>query len=259
MDHFIDEMRTQFQATSTGNAIPQSLLFQQTRLMEKQVQVLESNQKSMNDVINNVLNANATGPGSQANMRQQIFHENRTMLLQMMAPMAQQLNEMKVLYENSKATSSDVGAKIDELKKVLAMQGDMYMRPQGGSMYGGSMNNNMDMMDPNIVKKGIEDIKEQMREMQKEAYMIENNMEKRYQAISQKNQQQRYLPQSLTEEFDTFQQQIREKTLHDQIQMPSGINHTRQVITEKLGGPFDYTQFSEDLRGIMVEKEILDR
>jgi hypothetical protein len=67
---------------------------------------------------------------------------------------------MKVLYENSKATSSDVGAKIDELKKVLAMQGDMYMRPQGGSMYGGSMNNNMDMMDPNIVKKGIEDIKE---------------------------------------------------------------------------------------------------
>jgi hypothetical protein len=49
--------------------------------MEKQVQVLESNQKSMNDVINNVLNSNATGPGSQANLRQQIFHENRTMLL----------------------------------------------------------------------------------------------------------------------------------------------------------------------------------
>jgi hypothetical protein len=41
--------------------------------------------------------------------------------------------------------------------------------------------------------------------------------------------------------------------------MPSGVNHTRQVITEKLGGPFDYTQFQEDLRGIMVEKEILDR
>ena len=64
----------------------------------------------------------------------------------------------------------------------------------------------MDLMDPNIVKKGIEDIKEQMRDMQKEALMIENDMEKRYHAISQKNQQQRYLPQSLTEEFDSFQQ-----------------------------------------------------
>ena len=41
--------------------------------------------------------------------------------------------------------------------------------------------------------------------------------------------------------------------------MPSGVNRTRQVIIEKLGGPFDYTQFQEDLRGIMVEKEILDR
>jgi hypothetical protein len=35
---------------------------------------------------------------------------------------------MKVLYENSKSTSSDIGGKIDELKKVLAMQGDFYSR-----------------------------------------------------------------------------------------------------------------------------------
>lgn len=46
------------------------------------------------------------------------------MLLQMLAPMNQQLNEMKLLYENSRATSGDIGDKIDELKKVLAMQGD---------------------------------------------------------------------------------------------------------------------------------------
>jgi hypothetical protein len=82
----------------------------------------------MTEVINNVLNQGATGPGSAQNIRQQIFHENRTMLLQMLAPMNQQLNEMKLLYENSKATSNDIGGKIDELKKVLSMQGDFYMR-----------------------------------------------------------------------------------------------------------------------------------
>jgi hypothetical protein len=43
----------------------------------------------MTDVINNVLNQNATGPGSGANLRQQIFHENRAMMLQMMAPLNQ--------------------------------------------------------------------------------------------------------------------------------------------------------------------------
>ena len=51
------------------------------------------------------------------------------MMLQMMAPMTQQLNDMKILYENSKAASSDIGGKIDELKRVLAMQSDLFSRP----------------------------------------------------------------------------------------------------------------------------------
>ena len=42
------------------------------------------------------------------------------MLLEMMAPLSQQLNEMKMLYESTKACSSDVGGKIDELKRVIA-------------------------------------------------------------------------------------------------------------------------------------------
>jgi hypothetical protein len=41
MDTFLDEMRNQFMQTGQANVIPQSLLYQQTRLMEKQVQVLE--------------------------------------------------------------------------------------------------------------------------------------------------------------------------------------------------------------------------
>ena len=37
-----------------------------------------------------------------------------------------------------------------------------------------------DMTDPNLVKRGIEDIKEHMKDMQREAIMIENDMEKRF-------------------------------------------------------------------------------
>ena len=62
----------------------------------------------------------------------------------------------------------------------------------------------MDLMDPKIVKKGIEDIKGQMREMQKEAVNIETDLERRFHAMQTKTQQQRYLPQSLTEEFDQY-------------------------------------------------------
>jgi len=43
-------------------------------------------------------------------------------MLEMMAPFNQQLNEMKLLYENTKTYSSDIGTKIDELKKIIALQ-----------------------------------------------------------------------------------------------------------------------------------------
>jgi hypothetical protein len=140
------------------------------------------------------------------------------MMLQMMAPLNQQLNEMKLLYENSKATSGDIGGKIDELKRVLAMQGEMYLRGGNTGMqqsHGNSLFQQNDLMDPNIVKKGIEEIREQMKDMQREAHLIESDMEKRFQAMTMKTQQQRHLPSSITEEFDTFHQQIREKSLYD--------------------------------------------
>ena len=41
-------------------------------------------------------------------------------MLEMMAPMNQQMNEMKLLYENTKATSSGMEEKIDQLKKVMS-------------------------------------------------------------------------------------------------------------------------------------------
>ena len=36
-------------------------------------------------------------------------------------------------------------------------------------------------LDPAIIKKGMEDIKEQMREVQKEAHVIESEMENKFQ------------------------------------------------------------------------------
>jgi hypothetical protein len=42
---------------------------------------------------------------------------------------------MKLLYENTKSASSDVGGKIDELKKVITLQQNSL---KGGSTSGGS-------------------------------------------------------------------------------------------------------------------------
>ena len=75
----------------------------------------------MGEVINNIMNQPNTGAQSGAGVKQNVFNDNRKMMLEMMVPMNQQLNEMKLLYENTKACSTDLESKITELKKVLSM------------------------------------------------------------------------------------------------------------------------------------------
>ena len=45
METFIDEMRQNFLQSQNANQVPQSLMYRQTQMMERQLDVLESNQK----------------------------------------------------------------------------------------------------------------------------------------------------------------------------------------------------------------------
>ena len=125
---------------------------------------------------------------------------------------------MKLLYENTKACSTDVEDKIDELKKVLAMQmntlngggGPSQMQMQPG-MATGAMFDQAGVLDPTILSKGISTIKEQMKDVQREALAIETEMEKRFSDMIHKNSQRRYLPQSLTEEILAHKQALKER------------------------------------------------
>lgn len=87
MNTFLDEMRQQFVNTQNVNVIPQSLMYRQTQLMESQVQMLETNQKQIGEVINNIMNQNKTGHENGASLKQNIFNENRRMMLEMMIPL----------------------------------------------------------------------------------------------------------------------------------------------------------------------------
>jgi len=89
MDTFLDEMRQQFLQTQNAQTIPQSLMYQQTRMLEKQVELLEKSQNAMSEVVNNVMNQGASGVNSANSLKQQVFNENRRMLLEMMAPLSQ--------------------------------------------------------------------------------------------------------------------------------------------------------------------------
>jgi hypothetical protein len=120
-------------------------MYRRTQLMESQVKMLEQKQKQIGKVINNKMHSNATGNESGAGLKQKIFNENRRMMLEMLVPLNSQLNDMKLLYENTKATSVDVEKKIDELKKVMAVQMNSLTsgQPMSGQQFNSSRNLNM--------------------------------------------------------------------------------------------------------------------
>ena len=86
MSTFIDEMRQNFLQQQNANTIPQSLILRQTQMMDRQVEVLENNQKQIGEIINNLMNRGGTGIDSSANLKQNVFNENRRMMLEMLAP-----------------------------------------------------------------------------------------------------------------------------------------------------------------------------
>lgn len=264
MTAFIDEMRQNFISTQNANTIPQSLMLRQTQMMDRQIEVLEKNQQQIGEIINNIMNKGGTGGESAANVKQNVFNENRRMMLEMLNPVTVQLNEMKLLYENTKSCSNEVGVKIDELKKIIALQQNTITGGRIGPnpfIEGGAHPAQMEQfLDPKVIQRGMKEIREQMREMQKEAHLIETEMETKFTSFMLKNEvKKKMLPESLTSEMEA---QIAEnvKKLQDGLKdsKPS-YNRTRELIIERLGGPFDYNQFQEDIRQIKVQKEQLKR
>lgn len=101
MGQFIDEMRSQFSDATSKQSIPQHILYQQTRMLERQVALLEANQKTLTDVLNNTLSG--TGKDGGYAMRQEMQSQNRQMMHDIIAPLNQRLMDMRMLYESTKS------------------------------------------------------------------------------------------------------------------------------------------------------------
>ena len=105
-----------------------------------------------------------------------------------------------------------------------------------------------------------------MKDVQREALMIEAEMEKRFSDMISKNTQRRYLPSSLTDEILAHKNSLKEREIKKAIgedpdsnkpvqdkaldsqnnpEVPPKFGHAliREAIMERLGGVFDYTQY----------------
>ena len=117
-----------------------------------------------------------------------------------------------------------------------------------------------------------------MMDVQREALAIETEMEKRFSDMLHKNSQRRYLPKSLTEEILEHKQKLQEQNLRDTVGLDGSVDkktdgseacdpepikygyaQIREAVTERLGGPFDYTGFQSELRELCRDVPKLQR
>jgi hypothetical protein len=118
------------------------------------------------------------------------------------------------------------------------------------------------VLDPSLLQKGIQVIKEQMKDVQREALQIETEMERRFSDMVERNAQKRYLPKSITDEIIEHKIRLQQEKIQGQIgepiQMPVvGYQQIREAIIERLGGTFDYAQMSTDLNEISSDLDFL--
>lgn len=80
-------------------------------------------------------------------------------------------------------------------------------------------------------------------------------MESRFKDLLLKNEaKKRHLPGSLTSEIEAAQER-----LGNGVNSIPSYNQTRELVLQRLGGPFDYAQFAEEIRRCKVEREQLTR
>jgi hypothetical protein len=170
-------------------------------------------------------------------VKQSVFQDNRKMMLDMMTPMNQQLNEMRLLHENTKQVFGDLEKKIDELKRVLGMRAGQLA---GGPLLRAPVNKEQSGLDPSVLQRGINVIKEQMKDVQREALQIETEMERRFSEMLNRNSQRKYLPRSLADEVHRDGEQ-------------ASFQQIRAAITMWFGGPFDYARLQGELKSVQAE------
>ena len=80
-----------------------------------------------------------------------------------------------------------------------------------------------------------------MREVQREAHHIEGDMEARFRGMLMQNEaKKRHLPASLTSELEEHYRQG-EQDLTEEINSIPSFSKTRELVLERLGGPFEYS------------------
>ena len=107
--------------------------------------------------------------------------------------------------------------------------------------------------NPGVYKENLEHIRSQMLDIKNESIAMEHEMENRMKSMTIANQQRKYLPKSLTEEVEDNKYNTQGNPQVTEVL--TEYDRTKRAVLDKLGGEFDYSEFTMDLKDLMSEKD----
>lgn len=172
------------------------------------------------------------------------------MMSEILAPLSQQLNTFQVAQEHWKRDKEEMTSKMTELQKMIAQQPGSMTGPLLSTQIGAQAPVDGGLGDPSAYKRNIQMIREEMREMKEESDMIEQQMEEKFKNMTIQHQKKQNLPATLTEEISQVKENLVENGAYN---VQSTYERTRELVEQRLGGPFDQSAFTKDLKGIVEE------
>ncbi len=263
MNEFITDVRQEFaksQMATGGTGMAQNFLYHKTQMLENHLGMLQKNQETMADLVKTVVKAGGAGASSKdEKIKYDICNENRRLLMESMAPLHRQIEEIKSMYEGNKETTKELYDNIETLKEIVKTKPydvdaevDRKYRTyrSNNRQINGAISTGCDTVDKMGVAAGISSeaykqeavkIKEQMQEVQRETQAMELEMQRQFARTLEENERCKLL---LTAGIS-----------QPKISPPAGSGLS---IRQRLG-EFDYDSFMDSVGDVAVEVSTLEK
>ncbi|CAD8149141.1 unnamed protein product [Paramecium octaurelia] len=255
IDQFYKNIENDFKQVAQKQ-VTMGMLVSQQELMKQQQEILMRNQQQMQQFTQqNNTNSNNNKQNSNNQGEQQ-------MMMNLLTPINQQLQEIKQLYQQTQQSQSEIRQQLqqqnsninfqqydsqnNQLKQLLdtTQHNLQFLRPENLQTLQNFTNFNLQ-----LYQDTINNLQNQIFALQNEAATSEQELHVKYKQLNDAHMVRKIQKVSQYEE-ETIQQ------LEKQI---NSINYekSQQYINQKLGGFFDYEQFSQDISDITAEASIV--
>ncbi|KAL4496144.1 hypothetical protein ABPG72_012881 [Tetrahymena utriculariae] len=263
VDQFLKQMENEL-SNLNKKQVSIGMLNSQAQILKEQNEILNQNQKQLQVLMQQMQNEDKL-----AKQKNELIEQNKKELQKLLAPINEQIQEIKMIYEQTKKSQKEISFQMDKSPasvQNLQQHPQLNQNLQDFQKANSSLKNKLEITSQNLngflpenmsafanmtnfnidlYTKTINNLKNQILELQRDAQKAEIELEERHEKLNRLPKQKEILI--------PIQENIQAQV--ENIDFVS----SRQIVNNKLGGELDYELYNESLNELQSDFEALWR